>query len=148
MARVPLERRLREEGLRTMWLGEPESWCDLERYTAEMPSSVEVVVISAPEARGCEVDIGEITARRRVVALTSTFVRAASADGVTVRTLRSEGVLTVDADRLLAPPGQPTDCLWWDDCPASGSIVVVDNDGLNLVGGERIARLLVAAVVE
>lgn len=148
VARESLERRLREEGLRSVWLGEPESWCDFDRFAARVPGSVQVVVISAPETNECEPDLGGIDSGRRVVALTSSIVGAATPDGDVARELRDRGVRTVDADRLLARPGEPTDCLWWDDCPASGSVVVVEEDGLNSVGGERVARLLVAAVIE
>ena len=148
VARESLERRLREEGLRTIWLGEPESWCDLDDLVDVIPGSVEVVVISAPETSDCRVDLDGLGAGRRVVALESSIVRAAASDGELAESLRRQGVRMVDADRLLARAGQPADCLWWDDCPSSGSVVVVDARGLNAVGGERVARLLVAAVIE
>jgi len=148
VVRESLERRLREEGLRSVWLGEPESWCDLDRFASRLPSSVDVVVLSAPETTDCDFDLGGLDSGRRVVVLTSSIVSAATPDGEIAQALHDRGVRTVDADRLLARSGEPADCLWWDDCPPAGSVIVVDEDGLNPVGGERVARALVAAVVE
>jgi hypothetical protein len=52
--------------------------------------------------------------------------------------------VVVDPTPLLGAPGQAVPCQWWEDCP-DGSVVPVAADGsLTVVGGERLARRLVA----
>lgn len=147
-ARESLDRRLREEGLRTEWVGDPESWCEVDDVASSVSDSVDVIVIAAAEGDGCEVSVDRLEAGRRVVALAASDLDALDPVGELARSLDRQGVRVVDADRLLAPIGRPTDCYWWDDCPADGGIVVLDENGLTPAGGERVARLLVAAVIE
>jgi hypothetical protein len=64
---------------------------------------------------------------------------AATADGATV----------LDPTRFVGNAVEPTSmpCQWWETCTADGTIAVRGPDGsLTQEGGDRIARLIVAAL--
>lgn len=151
-AAEPLDRRLREEGLRTEWTAEPADWCAVPDLVSDLPENIELVVVSASTV-GCDGDasidlVEALTGTgRRLVVVTATDIDALDPDDSLAVALEGSGVAVVDAGRLLAGVDQSAPCEWWDDCDESGSVVTVDADGLTEPGAQRVARTIVAAVV-
>lgn len=154
-ASEPLDRRLREEGLRTEWTSEPSDWCAVPDLLSELPERVDVVVVSVASATTATCDGGSTAdlvdalraTGRRLVVVTATEIDALDPDAPLALALERTGVVVVEVDRLLAGLDEPVPCEWWDDCDESGTVVTIDVDGLTEAGTQRVARTIVAAVV-
>ena len=151
-ASEPLDRRLREEGVRTEWTDEPDDWCAVPRLLSDLPERIDVVVVSAPDTTcdgGSTADLVEALTGtdHRLVVVTATGIDALDPVDPLAVALGRAGVMMVDAGRLLAGVDEPVPCEWWDDCGETGTVVTTDVDGLTEPGTQRVARTIVAAVV-
>jgi hypothetical protein len=142
-----IERRLREEGWRIEWSQTAVSWCDLVESIGGSDRHAGAIVVWGPERDDCA-PIEQLTAdvigaagdRHLYVVATSN-----DQDSIGVA-LGARGATVIDASRLLGRRGSMQDCLWWEDCPASGLVETRGPDGLTAVGFERVARMIVAEV--
>jgi len=151
-ASEPLDRRLREQGVRSEWSRPPTDWCSVPGLLGDLPDRVELVVVSV-DGSGCidrpPVQLARemVDTGRRLVVVTGSGIGVLAPDSALAEALSDSGALLVDVGRLLGDVGQPVPCEWWDDCDASGRVVTVDENGLTEAGGQRVARTVVAAVV-
>ena len=146
-----IDRRLREEGFLLERTPAPDDWCEVADLIATTPDDVSRIVVWAPTTTGCDIDdaVSDIVAAadgRRVVVvhlpIDDPTVREAFAHGDV-----SNDIAIVEAARLLGEPGSTFECLWWEDCPASGVVEPWDGDALGPIGAERLARMIVTATL-
>lgn len=159
-ASQPVDRRLREDGFTTEWVGEGPTWCDVPDLAAHRDARA-VIVAPDPDP-SCVLD--DDLANRVVASTDSPIVVVplpgdlgndanessdandeASIERTWIDGLAERGAEIVDGTRLLGERGRPVDCLWWDDCP-DGNVVAWDDAGLTEAGQQRVARMIVAAV--
>lgn len=142
-----IDRRLREEGFLIERTRTPADWCDVAAAIEEAPDSGSRVVLWAGSLGDCTPsdmvdDVLDAARGRRVV-----VVHLPTDDDVVRSEFAERGVTIVDTERLVGEPGASFECLWWEDCPPSGLVEPWDGDVLGAVGGERVARLIVTAVL-
>jgi len=157
-----VSRRLREEGFSVADPVEASDWCDIADRVVDIRARVAVVVHIDPVADTTDPSCGDATwiAERilsspgRIVVVSGIDAADDDADGVrdeVVDSLIARGSTLVDVSRLLAGVDGATSCLWWDDCVVSDEgiayVVVRDEDGLTLAGHQRMARMIVSAVL-
>ena len=140
-----IDRRLREEGFLLDRTTAPSDWCDVDDLAAATRGSR--VVVWAAWSEDCDIDdaaddLVRATAGRRVVVVHLPTDESAVRDAFERR-----GVTVVDTERLLGEPGAVRECLWWEECPASGVVEPWDDDLLGPIGGERLARMIVTEVL-
>lgn len=143
-----LSRRLREEGFRTEWNAAADDECSLE-LRGESPKMV-VLLLSLLE--GCPSAAAEASIEKLVDTVGGHRVFAVASweegsDTDLFSKLDLLGAVGLDPTRLIGNPNQAQPCLWWDDCPASGSIETVRNGVLTEAGRERMARFVVSGVL-
>jgi len=175
-AAEPLDRRLREQGLRTEWSDEPVDWCSVPESLAGLAGGVDIAVVAigrnnaiptgdsttdsgvepAVESicgEGDDVldldDVAEavVGAGPRIVVITADDIDVLGPDDEMAAALRRAGAATIDVGRLLGGVDEPMVCAWWDDCDSTGTVVTVDSAGLTDAGSQRVARTIVAGVV-
>ncbi|MEN9805264.1 MAG: hypothetical protein RIS41_2111 [Actinomycetota bacterium] len=146
-----IDRRLREEGFLLERVSAPDDWCEVAGLITEAPDEVSRIVVWAPTTTGCDIDdaVSDIVAAtdgRRVVVVhlptDDPAVREAFGHGAV-----SNDIVTVETTRLLGEPGAIVECLWWEDCPASGVVEPWNGDSLGPIGAERLARMIVTATI-
>jgi hypothetical protein len=143
-ARRPIEQRVREAGLSIEWY-EASDWCgDVDRLASVIDDTEpgRVMVAFDDDAKCAEAAAAAI-GDTDVVAILQPGV------GPDVGTLAATGYETVDPTRLIGGPGGAVTlpCEWWEEPCAPDGTVVRDSDGrLTEAGGERLARVLVAAL--
>lgn len=140
-----IDRRLREEGFLLERAESPGDWCDVDGRAAEVRGPR--VVVWAASSPDCAIDAAvddlvRATEGRRVV-----VVHLPTDDPAVRDAFESRGVTVVDTERLLGRPGEVRDCLWWEECPASGVVESWNGDRLGAIGGERVARMIVTEVL-
>jgi hypothetical protein len=143
-----IDRRLREEGFLLERTSTPEDWCEVADLIGQSPPDGSRIVVWATTSADCAIEdaVDRIMAAaddRRVV-----VVHLPTDDPDVRDSFVRRGAAIVDTARLLGEPGASLDCLWWEDCPESGSIEPwIDDDRLSAVGGERVARMIVTATL-
>jgi hypothetical protein len=146
-----IDRRLREEGFLLERAPAPDDWCEVADLIAAASDEVSRIVVWAPSTTGCDVDdaVSDIVTAadgRRVVIVDlptdDPAVREAFGRGDV-----SNDIVIVETTRLLGEPGASFECLWWEDCPASGVVEPWDGDSLGPIGAERLARMIVTATL-
>lgn len=140
-----IDRRLREEGFLLERAASPADWCEVDDLVAEVRGPR--VVVWAASSAACRLDTAvddlvRAAAGRRVV-----VVRLPTDDPAVRDAFESRGITVVDTERLLGQPGAVRECLWWEECPASGVVEPWDGDRLGAIGGERVARMIVTQVL-
>ena len=145
--RESIERRLREQGWRVEWTTSTSGWCDVAASVGDSdPDADDIVLWVAGDAPcGTPSDIASQVvdaAKGRSLHV----VVVADGDDPLVDALVARGASVVEAWRVVGIPNQSADCLWWEDCPASGQIEPWSGDRLSSVGFERVARAIVAEV--
>lgn len=142
-----IDRRLREEGFRISRTLRPVDWCAVPDVLEELRPESTRLVLWAEASADC--DLTEVLGRvvdqagnRRLIA-----VQLPSDDPRVSRALDDHGLTIVDGGRLLGEPGQAVECVWWEDCPSSGTIQPWTDGVLNSIGGERLARMIVTAAL-
>jgi hypothetical protein len=148
-AREVIDRRLREEGLTTAWHPSEISGCTFPSPIDD--SQVLVILLPGPDV--CSVGrMSEILSRqsfafsdRRVVAVVPWSHWSLTESEMT--SLRNERMRVVDPRSLIGRDGESQPCLWWDDCPLTGSVTTIENSTLTVAGHQRIARSIVAGVL-
>lgn len=139
-----IDRRLREEGFLLERSASPADWCEVADRAAEVRGPR--VVVWAASGPDCGIDAAadelvRATAGRRLV-----VVHLPTDDPAIRDAFESRGVAVVDTERLLGVPGATRECLWWEECPASGVVEPWNGDQLGPIGGERLARMIVTEV--
>lgn len=142
-----IDRRLREEGFRVDRTPRPLDWCSVPDLVVELrPESTRLVVWAESSVDcdlGAAVDrVVEQAGTRRVI-----VVRLPSDDEAIAAALEGRDVIVVDTRRLLGEPDGTMECVWWEDCPATGTIEPWIDGELGPVGGERVARMIVTAAL-
>lgn len=142
-----IDRRLREEGF---WLARttpPRDWCSVPDVLDALSSTSDRLVVWADDGGDC--DLAEVVDRvfaragdRRVI-----VVRLPTDPDDVITVFEDRGAVVVDTGRLLGEPGSSMTCLWWEDCPESGSVEPWVDGRLGPIGGERVARMIVAATL-
>lgn len=140
-----IERRLREEGFLLDRGAAPADWCEVDDLAADVRGPR--VVVWAASSPDCSIDTAvddlvRATEDRRIV-----VVHLPTDDPAVRDAFESRGVTVVDSERLLGEPGAVRECLWWEDCPASGVVGPWNGDRLGPIGGERLARMIVTEVL-
>jgi hypothetical protein len=142
-ARRGIELRVREEGLRVEWY-EASGWCDDIEALAEVVAATSPASVVVPLADGPACPEAAATALRGVDRLV-----AVAGDGRDPTGLATAGFDVVDPSRLVGAPGGPVTmpCEWWEQPCAPEGTTVRESDGkLTEAGGERLARMLAAAL--
>ena len=153
-------RRLREEGFSVAEPVAAVDWCDVVDRVADVSARVAVVVhVSADQIVGAgslscgdAVDVATrlLDEADRLVVVTGVDGNASAVDPVATA-LVDHGASSVDVSGLLSGVDGATSCLWWDDCviaeDGTAYVIVRDDSGLTGAGHQRMARMIVAAVV-
>ena len=140
-----IDLRVREEGMALAWSAVEGGWCDADALGEEVDrlDPVHVVVSFADGAAD------DACVRRTLDALggRDVVVVLQPGAGPDVATVEAAGATALDPSRLVGVPGTSTlPCEWWEACPPGG-VQVRDADGrLTDLGGERLARMVAAAV--
>ena len=148
-ARRPIEQRVREAGLSIEWY-EASDWCDDVGRLASViddtePERVVVTFDDGTPSTGNECSAAAAAA----FGDTDTVVILEPGIGPDPTTLTAAGYDTIDATRLIGASGGAVTlpCEWWEQPCVPEGTVVRDSDGrLTEAGGERLARVLVAAL--
>lgn len=140
-----IERRLREEGFRVSRPSRPLDWCSVPGLVDSLSPESTRLVIWAEVTTQCDLDavVEQVVERARDRRLI--VVRLPTDTTALESALAGQNVVTVDTRRLLGEPGQTMECVWWEDCPASGTIDPWIDGRLGPIGGERVARMIVTA---
>jgi hypothetical protein len=143
-ARRSIELRIREEGFSLDWF-ESSDWCDGIDMLARLVDDTEParVVVAFDGATPCiDAAAGAIGSADGVAVV----VPGAGAEPATVA---AAGFRTVDPTDLIGAPDAAVTlpCEWWEKPCAPSGAMVRDADGrLTEPGGERLARVLAAAL--
>lgn len=142
-----IDRRLREEGFWLARTARPSGWCSLPDVLDELSSTSSRLVVWADVGETC--DLGDLVDRvferaggRRVI-----VVRLPTDPDVVMAAFEDRGAVIVDTERLLGEPGSSMACVWWEDCPMSGTVEPWVDGRLGPIGGERVARMIVTAAL-
>lgn len=147
VADQPIERRLREEGFLVARTPRPVDWCAVPTVVEDLRPESTRLVLWAEAPLDC--DLGDVLDRvldvagdRQVI-----VVRLPTDESAIAEALEGRDVNVVDTARLLGEPGESMECVWWEDCPAVGTIDPWNGERLSPVGGERVARMIVTAAL-
>lgn len=143
-----LSRRLREEGFRTDWQVVTADGCPT-MLDVESPKKIVVLLSSLGNCSNTQLvssieNLVETVGPGRVYAVVSWRTES---DSEPISNLDEFGAVVLDPRRLIGDPKRPQPCLWWDDCPASGSVETVKDGRLTDAGRERVARFVVSGVL-
>lgn len=149
--RESIERRLREQGWRVEWSEHDVDWCDVADEVEQSDSEADDIVLWMPTGATCgaAADIASDIASDIAASAkgrTLHVVDISTGRDPVVDALVALGARVVEAGRLVGEPGTTADCLWWEDCPATGRIDTWSGDQLSPAGLERVARAIVAEV--
>jgi hypothetical protein len=142
-ARRSIELRIREEGFTVEWR-EATGLCDDIGALATLIEATDPgrVVVALDDRPACpEAAITAMRGAERLVVV--------AGGGPDPASLAEAGFDIVDPTRLLGAPGGPVTmpCEWWEQpCPSEGTVVRGADGGLTEAGGERLARVLAAAL--
>lgn len=145
-----IERRLREEGFTTKWLVRQTDSCVIPTITGQYSTAV----VLLPDSNACTDeefvemwrDFREDAESLRLIAVRSW--RDAAGSSEPLARIDDLEVDLLDPRPLIGLAGQVQPCLWWDDCPPSGSIDTRIEGSLTDAGQQRLARLIVAEVLD
>lgn len=143
-AREVLSRRIREVGLSVQWVESVTTWCDVSALLDEGDTGV--LVLAPDELESCTaggkiVDAANISSRQA-----RRLVLVALEPSSTVASLEERGGRRVVVERLIGDVDEPMPCVWWDECPSSGTVVTRTKIGLTDAGRQRLARMIAALV--
>lgn len=141
-AREVVSRRIREAGLSVTWVESVTTWCEASSLLEETSSPT---VVLAPDdllpctVAGETVDAVSISSRqvRRLVVM-------ALDPSSWAENLESRGARRVVTERLIGGVDEELPCVWWDECPSSGTVMTRTDDGLTEAGQQRLARSIAA----
>ncbi len=142
-ARRSIELRVREEGLSVEW-HEATGLCDDIHALATLVEATDPgrVVVALTDGHACpEAAATALRSTERLVVV--------AGGGPDPTALAAAGFETVDPTRLIGAPGGSTvlPCEWWEQlCGPEGATVREADGTLTEAGGERLARMLVAAL--
>lgn len=143
-SREDLSRRLREAGLAVEWVSGVETWCDAADAVRQRSAGTSVV-LAPDDLEPCSVPFERILTETFVGVADRTWIVAFS-ESAAVESLIEKGAERVPVERLIGVLDEPVPCVWWEDCPVSGSVVTRDVEGLTAAGRQRLARLITAQV--
>jgi hypothetical protein len=141
--------RVREEGWALDWSDAATSWCDdpaalREEVERRDPGDV---VVSFGAGAGDAACVGQL-----VRAVESAGARVVVVDqpgsGLDVAAVDAAGGEVASPERFVGLPGDlaPRSCEWWEECETGSTVTRADDGALTESGGERVARVLVAAL--
>ena len=148
-AQRSVDLRVREEGWRIEWSEAVGSWCDdpaplREEVERRDPGHVVLSFGAGATDPAC---VGDL-----VRAVASTGARVVVVDqpgtGLDGAAVTAAGGEVASPGRLVGDPGDtaPRRCEWWEECQTGSVVARADDGALTEVGGERMARVLVAAL--
>ena len=144
-----VELRVREEGWAIAWSdSSPASWCDdpgtlREEVDRRRPGDLVLSFADGASDAACvETMVGELSGAARVVVVVQPGV------GPDPGVVSAAGGEVADPGRLIGAPGDTTTrgCEWWESCEVGVTTVREPDGTLTVEGGERVARVLVAAL--
>lgn len=141
-AREEVSRRIRETGRSVSWTESVETWCEVSTLLDVAAS--QTVVLAPDDLRPCT-DAGEMVGAEALsVHEARRLVVVAIEPSATVEVLVDEGASRVVTERLIGRVDEPRPCVWWEECPMSGTVVTRTETGLTDEGRQRLARLIAA----
>lgn len=141
-ARDVVSRRIREAGLSVTWEDSVTTWCEALDLLDEL--STPVVVLAPGDLRPCADAGGPVDAASMSSRVARRLVVVALDPSPTVDDIEHRGARRVATERLIGAVDEQMSCLWWDDCPSSGTVVTRTEVGLTDAGRQRLARLIAA----
>jgi len=142
-ARRSIELRVREAGLSIEWHA-TQQWCDVVGGLAEVVDTVDPARIVVPLAGGACLEAAAVAIRDA-----DRLVVVVSEGGPDAVAAAASGFDAIDATRLIGQAGGPVTmpCEWWEQpCAPQGVAVRAADGSLTEPGGERLARVVAAAL--